>query len=207
MDVCSHKTAIIRTTRQLIIRNGIRAVRIDDIAEAMGISKRTLYKTFSAKAELVRICLEEIGQDIRQKVSATAGPSRQNPIAYALALTAACIDLLHNTERSFWYDIKYMPEYRPILSGIKKYCLHETAAALDVCRREGYIKADTDTILFSEILLTSLYRARLDHHPYLHQITFSQIMIRGIAETPGIVWLDKIGKDNNPAINWQFDYL
>ena len=201
MDVCTRKTAIIRTTRQLIIRNGIRAVRIDDIAEVMGISKRTVYETFSAKAELVQTCLKEIERDIRQKVSATSVYSGQNPIARVLALTEECIDLLHNTERSFWYDIKYMPEYRHIFSGIKKYVLHETVAAMDVCRREGYIKTDTDTILFSEILLSSLYRARLDHHPYPHQITFGHIMIRGIAETPGIVWLDKIRKDNNPVIN------
>ena len=33
---------IIRTTRDLIIRDGIRAVRVDEIAQTLGISKRTL---------------------------------------------------------------------------------------------------------------------------------------------------------------------
>lgn len=40
---------IIRTTRDLIIRDGIRAVRVDEIAQKLEISKRTLYELFSDK--------------------------------------------------------------------------------------------------------------------------------------------------------------
>ena len=32
---------IIRATQELITRNGIRAVRVDEIAQTLGISKRT----------------------------------------------------------------------------------------------------------------------------------------------------------------------
>ena len=38
------KEEIIRITRELIARNGIRAVRVDEIAQTLGISKRTLYE-------------------------------------------------------------------------------------------------------------------------------------------------------------------
>ena len=34
---------IIRTTRVLIIRNGHRAVRVDEIAQKLELSKRTLF--------------------------------------------------------------------------------------------------------------------------------------------------------------------
>ena len=40
---------IIRTTQEFIARNGIRAVRVDEIAQTLGISKRTLYEMFTDK--------------------------------------------------------------------------------------------------------------------------------------------------------------
>ncbi len=43
------KEEIIRTTLDLITRNGLRAVRVDEIAQVLGISKRTLYEMFADK--------------------------------------------------------------------------------------------------------------------------------------------------------------
>ena len=43
------KEEIIRITQELITRNGIRAVRVDEIAQTLGISKRTLYEMFADK--------------------------------------------------------------------------------------------------------------------------------------------------------------
>ena len=47
---------IIRTTRDLIIRSGIRAVRVDEIAQKLEISKRILYELCSDKETLVELC-------------------------------------------------------------------------------------------------------------------------------------------------------
>ena len=51
---------IIRTTRDLIIRDGIRAVRVDEIAQKLEISKRTLYELFSDKDTLVGECWDKM---------------------------------------------------------------------------------------------------------------------------------------------------
>ena len=59
---------IIRTTQELISRNGIRAVRVDEITERLGISKRTLYTMFADKTELVNACLGEMGRSIRRRI-------------------------------------------------------------------------------------------------------------------------------------------
>ena len=42
---------IIRTTRDLIIRAGIRAVRVDEIAQKLEISKRTLYERCGGRSK------------------------------------------------------------------------------------------------------------------------------------------------------------
>ena len=52
------KEEIIHATQELIARNGIRAVRVDEIAQTLGISKRTLYEMFTDKNDLVSACLD-----------------------------------------------------------------------------------------------------------------------------------------------------
>lgn len=54
------KEEIIRITQTLIARNGIRAVRVDEIVQTLGISKRTLYEMFADKDELISSCLDSM---------------------------------------------------------------------------------------------------------------------------------------------------
>ncbi len=42
----------------MFFRNGIRSVTMDEIAESLGISKRTLYEGFTTKAELLKASIE-----------------------------------------------------------------------------------------------------------------------------------------------------
>ena len=60
---------IIRTTQELITRNGIRAVRVDEIAQTLGISKRTLYEMFADKDDLVNACLDFMGSRQRERIA------------------------------------------------------------------------------------------------------------------------------------------
>lgn len=53
---------IIRTTQEFIARNGIRAVRVDEIAQTLGISKRTLYEMFTDKNDLISACLDAMSR-------------------------------------------------------------------------------------------------------------------------------------------------
>lgn len=45
------KIKILDTSMQLFKQKGIRAVKMDDIANDMGISKRTLYEIYSNKED------------------------------------------------------------------------------------------------------------------------------------------------------------
>lgn len=49
---------IVETASQLFLNRGIKAVSMDDVAQQLGISKRTLYEHFSSKDELVMKCFE-----------------------------------------------------------------------------------------------------------------------------------------------------
>ncbi len=49
---------ILEKATELFFRNGIRSITMNDVAEALGISKRTLYEHFSNKDELLAHCLD-----------------------------------------------------------------------------------------------------------------------------------------------------
>ena len=49
---------IIAFTSQSLKEYGIHAVRMDDIAQNMSMSKRTIYQTYITKDNLIYICLQ-----------------------------------------------------------------------------------------------------------------------------------------------------
>lgn len=51
------REAIIRSAAEMFVTQGIKAVRVDDIARHIGISKRTIYEQFGDKEELLYECL------------------------------------------------------------------------------------------------------------------------------------------------------
>ncbi len=65
------KQHIIAETTRMFVQQGVRAIRMDDIASHMGISKRTLYELFGDKETLISQCLsyhfESIDQQIKQR--------------------------------------------------------------------------------------------------------------------------------------------
>lgn len=54
----SLRARIIDGAMQMFVRQGIKSVRMDDIAQELGISKRTLYEQFGDKEELLYLSLK-----------------------------------------------------------------------------------------------------------------------------------------------------
>jgi TetR/AcrR family transcriptional regulator, cholesterol catabolism regulator len=62
-------------TKQFMLY-GIRNVTMDDLATSLGISKRTVYETFTDKTELVHKCLETLKQKHEEKTREIITSSR-----------------------------------------------------------------------------------------------------------------------------------
>ena len=52
------KEKIVSVASEMFIKEGIKAVRMDDIAHRCGISKRTLYELFTDRTELITLALQ-----------------------------------------------------------------------------------------------------------------------------------------------------
>ena len=56
----------------MFVANGIKSVRVDDIAQSLGMSKRTLYEMFGDKEELIYLCMSYFLEKQRNEVNLIA---------------------------------------------------------------------------------------------------------------------------------------
>ncbi len=61
------KEDILKTATKLFLKNGVRTVTIDRIVKELRTSKRTLYRDFKNKDELLKACLSAYHNKIRQE--------------------------------------------------------------------------------------------------------------------------------------------
>ena len=63
---------IIEKTTELFVHNGVKSMRMDDIASELGISKRTIYEQFSDRESLIEACARHF---FEMKITNTLNPS------------------------------------------------------------------------------------------------------------------------------------
>lgn len=67
------KEQILNTAKELFLKHGVKTIGMDDIANSLHISKKTIYQYFSSKEELVKITLEHIYNLVFGKISEIIG--------------------------------------------------------------------------------------------------------------------------------------
>lgn len=184
------KEEIIRTTQDLIARNGIRAVRVDEIAQMLGISKRTLYEMFADKNDLIGACLTNMA---RQQRKTLASNRRRcgNPLQKALRLANTYIDNLYTVDASFLADIRNKVLFAEYYNENRDFWFSELTRDLETCRKEELLLAEMDAAALTQQLLRSLLELRLNHATREELYLLCRTILRGAATKQGIDYLDR----------------
>lgn len=80
------RRALVRESRELFATRGYAAVGLAEIVRAADVTKGALYHHFDSKADLFRAVLEQVQQEVAQRV-ATIAEAENDPWAQ---LTAGC---------------------------------------------------------------------------------------------------------------------
>ena len=184
------KEEIIRTTQDLIARNGIRAVRVDEIAQMLGISKRTLYEMFADKNDLIGACLTNMA---RQQRKTLASNRRRcgNPLQKALRLANTYLDNLYTVDASFLADIRNKVLFAEYYNENRDFWFSELTRDLETCRKEELLLAEMDAAALTQQLLSSLLELRLNHATREELYLLCRTILRGAATKQGIDYLDR----------------
>lgn len=185
------KEEIIRATQELIAQNGIRAVRVDEIAQRVGISKRTLYEMFADKNDLVTACLEAMNCQQQQRIAACRRRRSANPLQRSLRLTSEYVDGLFTVESSFLADIRRKIIFAEQFDEHREFWITELQACLALCRDEGCLLPEIETRTLAERILEILFEMRLKGAAREELLLFCRTLLRGAATQQGIELLNR----------------
>ena len=82
------KDRIKKAASEMFFKNGIRQVRMDDIAHNLGISKRTLYEIYDNKEQLLLDVVKYNNEENVKKLTAFANKGR-NPTSLIQSVKAS----------------------------------------------------------------------------------------------------------------------
>ncbi len=185
------KEEIIRITRELIARNGIRTVRVDEIAQTLGISKRTLYEMFADKNDLVGACLDYMSHQQRERIVTCSKRRGGNALQKVLKLANEYIDNLYMVDPRFLSDIRHKVVYAEHYDEHREFWLREITRCLEASRDEELLPPEIDAPAFADRLKNTLFELRLRGTGREELYLFCRTILRGAATRKGIELIDR----------------
>lgn len=193
------KERIIQKASELFFKNGIRSVTMSDIANHLGISKRTLYEVFRDKEELLEVCLDTHMDRAEGELNKLIDSS-EDVISAMMQIYAKHLNEMHTAGKTTLYDFKkYHPRlYKKIQNKQKR-----TIAMFHPLFREGVEQG----LLFDNIdfeiciwMIKSQFVALLEGESLpLDKFSINQFIraiiltfVRGIATPKGNKRIDEI---------------
>jgi AcrR family transcriptional regulator len=137
---------IVKWAFERFYRGGFHATGIDTVMADSGISKRTLYKYFPSKEELIEAVLDhysdEIAHELFDPVMAASDDPRQQIMAFFDIREA----LIHESLTNGCLGIKAAQEYVGIHEGIaaraKSFVQNNELRFIEICKRGGFVEPE-----------------------------------------------------------------
>ena len=182
---------IIRTTQEFIARNGIRAVRVDEIAQTLGISKRTLYEMFTDKNDLISACLDAMSRQQQEQIVACRKRRSGNPLQKTVRLMNEYIENLYRVDHSYLSDLRRKVIFAEHYDEHRGFWHKELTMLLDMCRKQELLLPEIDAAAFAEQLMGTLLDLRLNGTSREELSLFGRTILRGAATRQGIELIDR----------------
>ncbi len=172
---------------------------MDDIAKELSVSKKTLYKYFSNKEELVSRSINQIFERVSSKMLALLD-SKGNAIDMLFAMDEVICGNIETHDPGMQFQLeRYYPELHAKLEGRKKEIVYKMMLHnINKGKEEGLFRKELD----AEVVAFLYYsRARLmteSDHLHFEERSIPDLMreiliyhVRGIANQKGLDYLEK----------------
>ena len=190
------KDKILKKAMELFFQHGIRAVKMDDIAQGLSISKRTLYEIYTDKEELLFEGIKTYNRQRVDHLTEFASQKGMHVIDIILEAYKLKVDEVSKVNPSFYEDILKYPkleEYvrtahensreeflnfmqRGVNEGLFRQNINYVLIALQMDAMSKYIKENN---LWQKYTLSELFA------------NFYLVSLRGLCTERGVKVLDK----------------
>ncbi len=195
---------IVETALQMFSSRGCRGVTMDDIAQALHISKRTLYETFANKEELLAECLMRVHNSINEMHRQAHGKVDEPLLValYMLRINASCT---HKYQRLIEESERYYPEIHDRFFKIHTESLRSMLQlGMDYMRDHHYLRADANIDFAIDFLCTLFQQHRMSdmQNPQAYASKLNEIcftFLRGLMTVEAIERYEK-AESNFPQL-------
>ncbi len=193
--------AILDRVEELFMQVGVRTVTMDDVAGELGVSKKTLYKHFRNKGDLVQQCMQRHVSEEKCALESIKGEA-ENAIDALLRTNAHIARQLATLNPAVLYDTqKYYPQTWALFDGYKhQYIYRHVVDNLNRGMDEGLYRADLDPDVIGRIYIGRIdlfFDTKLfppDRYRILNvHSQFMDYHVRGIASPQGVAYLEANG--------------
>lgn len=193
------KEDVIRMTWQLITRHGIRAVRVDEIAQCLGMSKRTLYELFPDKTNLIAACLEQTSRQQKEKIAQLREEYSGDPLQKLFRIIGKYLGDIYLVDCEFLSDMKEKSDFTEAYNNDSRFWREEIGSAVQSAIDSDNLLADVNPTALTDRLLSSLFESRLRGISRREQQQFCRAILRGCATRQGIERIDRL-HESDPDI-------
>lgn len=189
---------IINKSALIFLKNGIKAVTMDDLAKELGVSKKTIYKYFDDKNDLVTKIVES-KTSLDREACKEARFDSENAIDALFKISEFVSEMMKNVHSSVFFDLqKYHRDAWEAMEEHKRnFVKSQIQENIKRGQKEGlYIPTLNPEVISSVYISTmnGLFDGEtFDLDAFSFQSIFDEIIhfqIRGLANTKGLTYLN-----------------
>lgn len=149
---------ILMQGEKLFLRRGIRSVTMDDIAQTLGMSKKTLYQYVENKADLVsKIVLNHVKEETAciSKISAES----QNAIREMMEITRYSVQQLRDISPLVIFELQkyYRESWEKMEALHKEYIYKVIFDNIEKGKKEGFYREEINSDIVSKLYVGKTY--------------------------------------------------
>ena len=189
------KGRILETAMKAFAERGVKAVRMDDVAQMLGISKRTLYEIYRDKEELLYQGVMHFDQEAKKSMNAFI---QQASSVMDIILEAYQRRVLRTgtVNPLFYEDIQKYPKVTDYLIKEREHAYDQFLGFLQRGVREGYFRDDINYELVAQMfnaINTFVMTQHLLSRYSIQQVFANMLLIplRGFCTKKGLQVIDK----------------
>ncbi len=196
----SSQQTIIERAGELFLRYGIRSVTMDDVANDLGISKKTLYQYVENKSDLIRqVILSKKEKDIQAFEAIRTNSS--NAIEEVLDMATYMSETLRKVSPAIMYDLqKYYKESWCEMEEMRKQHSYKLIKSnIEQGKEQGFYRLDADADIVARLHVGSIVQIVHDNLFPIADFSKDKVLgeciiyhIRGIASNKGLILLESL---------------
>lgn len=153
---------------------GSKRFTMDELASELGISKKTIYKFFDSKEDLVIQCVELLIKNYKNEITSIEG----DPISSIILIYKKAFQHIAHFKPSFIFGLKkYYPKANLVFDEFRDYILNTIIYPfLLIAQTDGIIRPEVNLRLFCDLYFVRFEEIALKNNTFFDNYTNEELL-------------------------------